>query len=207
MAGENGSRDLRDAIGEAHAEKHDLEASSSERGRVAHAEKHAQEQTAVSTALDAERSRLIDHRTAHDAAHASHEKLHDAFSEAHKQQHAAESDAVMAATSAMDRRLDSMNEFRDQLRDQAATFIRREQLDSFIAQYERAHDEVVQAIRTEREERRSQEAAHALIHRGEEGVKRGMSASVAIIVGAITLAVTILGAIILVANFATGTPP
>ena len=189
-----------------HLEKHALEQRAADEAAAAHADKHVAEQKAESTALEAERHRLLDHRIAHEAAHASHEKLHEAYDDAHKEQHASEQRAVDAAVKAMDRRLDSMNEFRDQLRDQAATFIRREQLEAFIAQYERAHDEVVQLIRTEREERRGNEATHALVHGNEEGQKKGISQSTAIIVGAIGLAATIITVVVVIINFLTATP-
>lgn len=159
------------------------------------------EQEAVSVALAADRSRLEDHRIAHAAAHDAHAALHRVIEEAHKEQHLAEQRAVLAATDSMDRRLDSMNEFRDQLRDQAATFLRREQLEAFVTQYERAHEEVVQQIRTEREERRAAEAAHALIHRGEEGVKKGMSQYTAIIVAGLGVTATVISVIVVLANF------
>lgn len=165
-----------------------------------HLEKHGMEQTAVKAALAAEERRLFDHATSHAAAHASHESIHDVTARAHHDQHAAEQRAVEAAVKAMDRRLDSMNEFRDQLRDQAATFIRREQLESFIGQYERAHDEVLALIQTEREERRKNESDHALIHSGSEGVKKGMSQTTGIIVAAIGVVGTVLGIIIVISN-------
>lgn len=166
-----------------------------------HLEKHDMEQEAVTIALAADRSRLEDHRIAHEAAHEAHKDLHRVTEEAHKEQHLAEQRAVLAAQNSMELRLNSMNEFRDQLRDQASTFLRREQLETFVTQYERAHDEVVQQIRTEREERRAAEAAHALIHRGEEGVKKGMSQYTAIIVGAVGVAATVISVVVIIANF------
>lgn len=124
---------------------------------TAHSEMHDMEGTALNAALEAEQRRLQVHNTAHDHAHNAHEQLHRSAYDAHVAQHGAEDRAVDLAQKAMDKRLDGMNEFRDQLRDQASTFVRRDQLDSFIAQYERAHAEVVSLIATEREERRADE--------------------------------------------------
>src|SRR5688500_14424288 len=101
----------------AHLEKHELEQAAIDRERVGHEKQHSNEEKALETALDADRARLIDHRVAHEAAHASHEKLHEAFSDAHRQQHDSEQEAVKAATSALNRRLDTMNEIRSQLND------------------------------------------------------------------------------------------
>lgn len=197
---------LRETLLANHLEKHELEQRALDDATGQHADKHDAEQKAVVSALEAERQRDEDHRIAHAAAHDSHEKLHDAFSEAHRQQHESEQRALEAAVKAMDRRLDEMNQFRDSLREQASTFLRREQLEAFIATYERAHDEVVQLIRDEREERRTLEASHALVHRGEEGVKKGMSQSTAIIVGAIGLAATVISVVVVLINFVTATP-
>lgn len=160
-----------------------------------HLEKHDMEQTAVKAALAAEERRLHDHATSHAQAHDAHERIHKISDDSHREQHGAEQRAVEAAVKAMDRRLDSMNEFRDQLRDQAGTFIRREQLEAFITQYERAHDEVLALIATEREERRA-----------NEGVKKGMSQTTGLIVTAIGVVGTVLGIIIVLSNVLTTAP-
>lgn len=53
--------------------------------------------------------------------------------EAHKREHYHGDVAVQKAYETMDKRLEGMNEFRDQLRDQAATFARRDYVDTVIA--------------------------------------------------------------------------
>ena len=175
-----------------HNEKHEDHEELAKERWDAHDEKHVNEGKALDVALDADRARLTDHRVAHEAAHSSHEKLHEAFSDAHKQQHASEQDAVKAATTAMDRRLDGMNEIRTQLNDQAQTFARKDAVDTLENQSTRQYEELRALIQTEREERRA-----------NEGAKRGISQGTAIIVGAIGLAATVVTTVVLLANFLT----
>lgn len=163
--------------------------------RSAHDATHKAEQESVRTALDAEKQRDEDHRIAHSAAHDAHAVLHKVEAQAHKEQHAAEHTAVGVAQASMDKRLDAMNEFRDQLRDQAATFISRSQYDAFVQHYEKAHDEVLQQVATEREERRANEGSH-----------RGSAASIGWIVTAISVVGAILGIIIVISNVLTSVP-
>jgi len=181
-----------DALARLHDDKHTAHDELARERWESHDERHANEQKALDVALDADRSRLTDHRVAHEAAHTSHEKLHEAFSEAHKQQHSSESEAVKAAVTAMDRRLDEMNKFREQLRDQAADFARKDALDTLDAQATRQYEELRALIQTEREERRA-----------NEGVKRGMSQTTTIIVAAIGVAATLLSIVVILANFAS----
>jgi hypothetical protein len=189
-----------------HEEKHEDEKDRVDAWRTAHKEQHLAEAQAISLALDGERHRLAAHREAIEKAQQVHEKLHEAHASAHEQRHEAEYKALVAATSAMDRRLDQMNEFREQLRDQAASFVRQENFDTF--KDERRHaltaldasidvriDSLTKLIQTEREERRA-----------TEGVKRGMSATTAIIVTAISVVGVALGIIVVVVNLLTGSP-
>jgi flagellar motor component MotA len=160
-----------------HEEKHEDEKDRVDAWRVGHRDKHDAEQEALAAAL------------------AAHKELHEAHSTAHSDRHIAEQQAVRAATTAMDRRLDEMNNFREQLRDQASTFARKEMVDSVETQASRQYEELRALIQTEREERRA-----------TEGVKRGMSSTTAIIVTAIGVVGTVLGIIIVGANLITGTP-
>lgn len=130
---------------------------------------------------------LDERQRAHIEEHRIHELAHD-------REHLTTEQAIKTATITLDKRLDGMNEFRDQLRDQAATFIRREQLEAFIDRYEKAHDEVLLQIATEREERRA-----------NEGAKKGINQSTAVIVGTIGVAATLLTIVIIVINLVAGT--
>jgi len=141
-----------------------------------------------------------------DERHKAHYEEHRIHEKAHEREHAATEQAIKTATVSLDRRLDQMNEFRNALTEQAATFVRRETLDAFITERRHAlevvgdemdkrYDELRQLIGTEREERRA-----------NEGVKRGMSQTTGIIVGAIGVAATLISILVIFANFATGTP-
>lgn len=192
MTAGNGDQELRDALRQlveqflgAHLEKHDLEQQALKLARSA-------DQEAVKTALDAEKQRDADHRVAHSAAHDAHEVLHEVTATSHNEQHKAEQRALEAAVISMDKRLDAMNEFRDQLRDQAATFVRRADLEGLEKQTDGKYEELRGLIATEREERR-----------GAEGGRQGASSSIGWIVTAIGAAATILGIVIVVANLLT----
>jgi hypothetical protein len=171
-----------------HEEKHEDEKDRVDAWRVSHNAAHKAEQEALTAAL------------------AAHEKLHDAHSVAHDQRHLSEHQALVAATSSMDKRLDQMNEFREQLRDQAANFVRSDNFETFkderrhaLAALDVSIDNRIEAltklIATEREERRS-----------TEGVKRGMNATTAIIVTAISVVGVALGIVVVVVNILTGSP-
>lgn len=166
-----------------------------EAAHQAHSEMHKAEGVALSAALEAEQRRLAVHNTAHDHAHTAHESVHKNALDAHNAMHSAEDRAVNLAQMSMDKRLDGMNEFRDQLRDQASTFVGNDQFDAFVSQYERAHQEVVALIATEREERRA-----------NEGKDKGQSSTVAWIFAGLGAASTILAMIIIFSNFATASP-
>ncbi|HYI66364.1 MAG TPA: hypothetical protein VEW95_05535 [Candidatus Limnocylindrales bacterium] len=153
----------------------------------------------------------------HAEKHEAHEELARERWDAHAEKHAGEKEREAAKWESHDDQHESIarnlreykeqsNEWRGSLSDLRATFAPLVRVDAIDADVDRLRDEMRGLIATERDERRRNESEHALTHRGDEGVKKGLSTSVAIIVGAITLAVTILGAIILVANFATGTP-
>jgi biopolymer transport protein ExbB/TolQ len=132
--------------------------------------------------------------------------VHPNAVETHKDQHAAENRAVTAATVAMDKRLDQMNEFREQLRDQATSFVRRETLDAFIVERRHALEALGNEIDKRYEELRNLIATEREERRANEGVRRGMNATTAIIVTAIGVMGTVLGIVVVVVNLLTGSP-
>jgi len=178
------------------AELRELRKMAGEMFLAGHLEKHDMEQVAVQTALAGEQARLEHHRTSHSEAHAAHEKLHDVEAGAHQAMHDAEERAVKAAVSAMDKRLDGMNEFRDQLRDQAGTFVRTPEMQALEKQFRSDLESMDKRIDTEREERREQQSLRV-------GTQQGISQSTAFIVGAVGLVGAILGVIVIVSNFLT----
>ena len=112
---------------------------------------------------------------------------------AHSEVHTAESTARDKAEASVDKRLEGMNEFRDQLRSQAATFLTISVFEAWKEEYRRSHDEmrtlIVELQKTDlgSESRRS-------------GLARGQGMVIAAIVGSISLAATILGIIIVLSN-------
>jgi hypothetical protein len=112
---------------------------------------------------------------------AAHKELHEAHSHAHDQEHDMTAEALDKAVGVMDRRLEGMNEFRSALRDQQSNFVRG---DVFAALVDR-----VIAI----EKLDIQGAA-----RGQ-----GYSSVIGWIVGAIGLAATVLGIVVILANLLT----
>jgi hypothetical protein len=125
--------------------------------------------------------------------------LAEQMSRAHEQVHRAESQARDKAEASVDKRLEGMNEFRDQLRQQASTFLTISVFDAWKEEYRRAHDEmrslIVELQKTDlgSESRRS-------------GLAKGQGAVIAAIVGAVGFSATLLGLIIIVSNLLTSSP-
>jgi hypothetical protein len=86
-----------------------------------------------------------------------HERDHATHLEAHIREHAATEEALNKAAAAMEKRLEGMNEFRDQLKTQAASFITRDVFDAKMQamqdQLGLLRDEHVGFMSTERFER------------------------------------------------------
>jgi hypothetical protein len=126
---------------------------------------------------------------------AIHRREHDAFEGAHSDLHRVEEKHRDEARDAMNERLKGMNEIRAQLNTQASTF---QTLAAASSEDKALHGRI--------DEMRERIVA---IEKGDvkqEGRSLGQGTVVAIIVGTISLVGTILGIIIVLANFATGTP-
>lgn len=153
-----------------------------------HAQDHTQLAESIRTAIEAvDRERVL-HVTAHDAAHAAHNREHSLDEKAstialaaHAKEHSLEKDARDKAEHAIDTRLQTMNEFRAQLKDQASTFARADTVAALT-------DRII--------------AIEKLDIKGE-GKAIGQGTVIAVIIGAVTFIGTILGILIVVANFAT----
>lgn len=81
-----------------------------------------------------------------DAHHNAHQREHDQHAKEHDRDHRATEQAITVAVAALDKRLDAMNEFREQLNSQAATFVRRDMLDQYRAEQDRKHNEQAEQI-------------------------------------------------------------
>lgn len=191
---------------EYHRREHDNDHNEIESWIKAHADQHAYEQRALDVAIEAEQRRLAAHREAHEAAHAAHEALHLAGQKAHDDAHNADLRAEANAIAAMDKRLESMNQFREQLREQTATFVRvdafetfreerRRAMESLDANFDKRIDELRALIATEREERRE-----------SVGEKKGALDHRAAIFASVGLVGTLLGILIIIMNIWPATP-
>jgi hypothetical protein len=132
------------------------------------------------------------HRREHESAEIAHREVHELQSKvgegvvtAYEVRFRLEEKARDTATAAMEKRLEGMNEFRNQLRDQQATFVRREVFDALMERVTNIEKGDVK----------------------QAGQRIGQGTVIATIVGAITFVGVVLGIVIVLANFATGTPP
>jgi len=82
---------------------------------LANAQQRTEDQRQVEVALEAVAKASKIHADAHEQQHQAHKEIHDV-----------EKENLDKASIALDRRLEGMNEFRNQLRDQAAKFVDRE---------------------------------------------------------------------------------
>ena len=211
-------------------ERQDDHRSRHEEAHTVHIAQHVQEQLAVSTALTAKGLRDDDHRVAHDRDHLGHISVHQQeqlavstaleavsrerkiHADAHEREHLAHSQVHMDAQRAVDKaeaaietRLHTMNEVRDQMRDQNASFVRLDAFETFKDERRQALSALDSSIDARMEGLRNLIATEREERRASEGTKKGISQSTAIVVGAIGLAATVISVIIVIMNFATGT--
>lgn len=192
---EHDAHDLTHASEHSHEEEETrLRESQLDLAIAAHAKEHAAAEMAVRTALASVEKLAVIHAEAHTREHSAHE-----------QRHLDAAVAVAKAEASVDRRLEQMNEFRGQLRDQQATFVTIDRIDVMQAASDRRFSDVTKHTDDRYEENRRR---IELLEKGDvkqEGKGLGQSAVVAIIVGAIGLFATVLSIIIILANIATGT--
>jgi hypothetical protein len=118
------------------------------------------------------------------------------MAKAHSEVHAAESTARDKAATSVDKRLEGMNEFRDQLRTQATSFLTISVFDTWKEENRRSLDEmrglIIELQKTDlgTSERRS-------------GLVRGQGMVIAAIVGSVSLAAVLVSVVIAVVNLVT----
>jgi len=122
--------------------------------------------------------------------------LLEQLAQAHGDVHAAESQARDKAAAAVDKRLEGMNEFRDQLRQQATSFLTISVFETWKEEDRRATDEIrALIIELQKTDLGSSARSH--------GMARGQGMVVAAIIGSITVGSLILGLVISIANALT----
>ena len=127
---------------------------------------------------------------------ASNRLLSEQMARAHSEVHKAESTARDKAEAAVDKRLEGMNEFRDQLRQQATSFLTISVFDTWKEEDRRQNDEL-RGLITDLQKTDLGSSARS------SGLARGQGMVVAAIVGSISLAAVVVSIVIAVVNVVT----
>lgn len=143
------------------------------------------------------------HNKLHDVHEAAHEREHQATEQAFAKAETASSEAIGKAETATDKRFSSVNEFREQLRDQAGRLATKDTVETLNKEMDRRFED---ASKEYLRRFSDLQAAIVLIEKADvkgEGKQIGRNTMVAVIVTAITIVGTILGIVITIANLAT----
>lgn len=165
----------------------------------AHGQKHASEEAAVQTALNAVDKLAVVHADAHYREHLNHE-----------QRHADQQVAVSKAEAAVDKRLETMNGYAGQMREQSRTFATADRVDTLQSALDRRFVDTTKHTDDRYEENRRRiealEKGDVSVSSKAEGRSLGQGAVLGIIVTAIGVAGTLISIIVVLANIATGKP-
>jgi hypothetical protein len=193
-------RTLHSEAEDAHSREHGFDHDAVASWIKAHDRTHISEQRAVETAFSAERTVRGVHAEAHLESHQAHE---DRFSDqriAHNERHDAEDRAEVAALAAMDKRLESMNQFREQLRDQTANFVRTDAFEQFRDERRHALEALDQTMDRRFEELRNLIATEREERRESLGVRKGAQDNRSAIYAGVGITGTLLGILIIIMN-------
>lgn len=199
----------------------------------AHARDHAHEQEAIDKALANEARAEAQHRDSHDRAHESHEEKHSAEGRAvekaeaaakaalkaalddhhrehevheksHNREHEFTKEALTKAEKTTDERFKSTNEFREQLRDQASTFVTRDVINTLTKEIDRRFADVEKVGSSRYETNRTSITAIEKGDLKQEGRGLGQTGALGAIVASVGFASLVIGLIVVVANLLTG---
>lgn len=146
------------------------------------------------TALEDER--WVNERTALAAALADHQREHIVHEQSHGREHQLAEQASAKAELSLDKRLHAVNEFREQLREQATHLATQEAFDAYRGETDRRFNEAT--ARTDERFESNRKRIEA-IEKGDvkaEGRGLGQSATIAAIVLGLTVAGVIVGLIL-----------
>lgn len=143
-----------------------------------------------------EQSLIYERELRHESREAN-KILLEQLAKAHSEVHRAESEARDKAAAAVDKRLEGMNEFRDQLRQQATSFLTIGVFDTWKEENRRGMDDIKGLI-IELQKTDLGSSARS------SGLARGQGMIIAAIVGAITIGSVVFGLVISVINALTG---
>lgn len=163
-------------------------------------EQHRREHELIGKAVELA---LVTREKALSVALDDHHREHLVHESAHGREHTATEGALNKAEIATEKRFESVNEFREQLRTQAATLATRELVDQISKDTDRRF---VEASKISAERFDTQGRAITVIEKGDvkqEGKALGQGTVVAIIVGAVGFVGTLLGIVIVLANVLT----
>lgn len=169
-----------------HAIAHDKE-------HVGHSAIHSEEQKAVTTALDAVARERTIHAEAHDKEHFAHQR-----------EHGLNNLAIEKAEAANDKRFSAVNGTRDQMNDLIRSLASKDTVEGMASDFARRWEENRKEL-----DRRFGELHTSVVNieKGDstdKGKELGRSATVAIIVGAVSFVGAVLGIVIVLSNLATG---
>lgn len=177
---------------DAHNDRHDLAAKLRSEEHVLRWDLHAKEHEKLAGIAAETERRLADRVAAEFEAHA---REHAAYRTAHMREHELQEAAVKKVESTTETRFAGVNEFREQLRDQATRLASTERVDSLEKEVQRRFDEHRLAITN--------------IEKGDvkgEGKSLGQGTVIAAIVGTVGFTATLIGIIVVLANVLTSTP-
>lgn len=172
-----------------------LEKSNSERWTA-----HGRIHDALALAIDKADS---SQRAALKAALDDHHREHSVHEAAHEREHSMNAEAVRVADTAMTARLASLNEFREQLRDQAKTFASTERVDAFMKENDRRITDTLITTQAWYENNRQRIES---LEKGDvksEGKGMGRDGAIATIVTSIAVTGGVLGIIVVLSNLLT----
>jgi F0F1-type ATP synthase membrane subunit b/b' len=144
---------------------------------------------------DAETNQIMGHWTLDDERWRAHEQAHALAQSAHSREHHLVDEALSKAEHATDKRFESVNQFREQLRDQARQLASQEAVDVMRGEIDRRFSEQSRYITEKYEDNRKRIEA---IEKGDvkqEGKGLGQAGLIAAIVTAIVVAGLIIGII------------
>lgn len=139
-------------------------------------------------------------RAALKAALDDHHREHAVHETSHAREHAMNAEAIRVADVAMTARLESLNEFREQLRDQAKSFASSESVQQLTREFDRRIVETQKLAAGQYETNRQR---IEMLEKGDvkqEGRGLGQAGVIAAIVVSITAIGTVLGIIIILMN-------
>jgi len=133
-----------------------------------------------------------------------HSQAHDREHAAHETRHQDQAEALIKAEQSVDKRLESMNEFRDQLREQASRFVTSDAMGVLRSELDRRFTDILDQVLSKHEENRKRIEAIEKTDFKQEGKGLGQAATVAAILSAIAAIGSVLSIILVLGQLLGG---